>query len=339
MSERKTRIERAKELWPITKLWVALGCQNEPKIGSCKSPFREDRSASFLITEGDTGWVDFSSGRRGDAVDFIEEALGLTTAGAMLKLLELANLEDQPRDGSAPKPQTQREIMPPADFVEYKGPKEIEIPTIYTPSEDEVQQIATLRKLDPEAVQKAADDGLLFVATVDEQPCWVITDEARCNAQARLMSGEKWFGNGPKAMTIKGSVGSWPVGIGEAYSRGGVILACEGGPDLLAGYQLLHENGLHGAPIAFLGASNRKIHPGAKPFFNGSRVVIVPHNDWAGLSATYGNMNDRNQEWNIGWVDTMTAAGAHVIVKEIPMPTKDLNDFVQIPLVHRPKMV
>ena len=338
ISERKTRIERAKEVLPITKLWGILGCQNEPKVGKCKSPFRKDNDPSFLITETDTGWVDFSSGQRGDAIDFIEQALGLTTAGAMVKLLELAGLEDQPKDGSEPRVE-RRIIIPPVEFVEYKAQREIEMPTLFVPTEEEIEAIATLRSLTKEAVAQAVDDGLLWVATVEETPAWVIADRTKVNAQARRMDGEKWFGNGPKALTVKGSYGSWPVGIGEAYQKGGLTLVCEGGPDLLAGYQLLQEKGLHGAPVAFFGASNRRLHPGALPFVNGMKVCIIPHNDWAGLTATYGAYNARNSEWSPGWVDVFTNAGAHVSVREIPMPVNDLNDYLKIPLVHRQKML
>lgn len=339
MSERKTRVDRAKELLPITKLWEILGCHGTPKIGSCKSPFREEKRPSFIITENDMGWSDFSTGRRGDAVDFLEEALGLTTAGAMMKLLDMAGLSDQSKeDGAAPEPE-RREFLEPVEFVVQKIRPPIDLPTLFHPSDEDIEQIAKIRELSPEAVSRAGDDGLLWVGEHEGLPAWFICDRTRCNVQARRMDGELWdIGrNKIKAWTLKNSVASWPVGVGEAYERGGIIVMCEGGPDLLAAYQLIMDTGANGGPIAFLGAS-QKLHPGARMFFERRKVVIVPHNDMAGLGAIYGFLS-ANGEWQPGWVDSLAALECRVSVRELPWPIKDLNDYVKIPLVHRPKMI
>lgn len=339
MSERKLRIERAKELLPISKLWTILGCHNEPKIGSCKSPFREDRKPSFIITESDQGWSDFSTGRRGDAVDFIEEALGIGTAAAMVKLLDLSGLSDERKEGEDAPVFEQREVIEPIEFVHYKTRAELELPTLYAPTDDEITQIAGLRELSYEAVEQAAFSGLLWTCEFKDKPAWVITDRTRCNAQARRMDGQMWSigGNEAKAWTIKGSLASWPVGIAEAYEAGGLIVMCEGGPDLLAANQLLIDNQINGQPIAFLGAA-MKLHPGAKMFFRNRKVVLVPHNDAAGLTATYGVLG-RNGEWQAGWVDALADVDCKLSVRELPFPVKDLNDYVKIPLAHRPKML
>lgn len=53
---------------------------NAPKrTGLHHSPFREDRSPSMSIFSGGRKWLDHSSGKGGDAYDFVKEATGLAT--------------------------------------------------------------------------------------------------------------------------------------------------------------------------------------------------------------------------------------------------------------------
>ncbi len=115
-------------------------------------------------------------------------------------------------------------------------------------------------------------------------------------------------------MTLGGSRASWPVGLLEA-SQYPVIALVEGGPDLLAAFDLILKSGVKKiiAPVAMLGAS-LSIPDDALPLFEGKRVRIFPHTDaneagtsaarrWAGqlqsvamkvdgYAFAYGDLND-----------------------------------------------
>jgi DNA primase len=58
---------------------------------SCKSPFHEDRSPSFSISEDGRRWIDFATGERGDAVDFLDKIKGISNAEAFIELRKMVD--------------------------------------------------------------------------------------------------------------------------------------------------------------------------------------------------------------------------------------------------------
>ncbi len=63
---------------------------------SCRSPFREDRHASFSVFADGRAWKDFTTGEAGDAVDFIAKAHGLSKADAVRALISMAGTNGLP---------------------------------------------------------------------------------------------------------------------------------------------------------------------------------------------------------------------------------------------------
>jgi hypothetical protein len=144
-----------------------------------------------------------------------------------------------------------------------------------------------------------------------------VTDSTRKNAQARLLSGEPWPDICAKSKTLPGSCASHPLGlhdIGDADFVG----IFEGGPDLLAGLDLLgHRNrGKAFSVVGIVGAAMR-LEPYAGHFF-GKRVRIFRHNDAAGESAAKS------------WGTALKAGGARVEIATPPEAYIDWNDVARI---------
>src|SRR5580658_6367521 len=62
-------LDAAKARVGIADAWRALGLPGEPRR-TCRSPFREDRHASFSISADGHLWFDHATGEGGDVVDF-----------------------------------------------------------------------------------------------------------------------------------------------------------------------------------------------------------------------------------------------------------------------------
>lgn len=56
----------------------------------CHSPFRQDGNPSFSVFDDNRRWNDFATGERGDVVDFLVKAEGITPRQAACKLIEMS---------------------------------------------------------------------------------------------------------------------------------------------------------------------------------------------------------------------------------------------------------
>ena len=183
--------------------------------------------------------------------------------------------------------------------------------------------LARLRNINIEAVRIAVERGLLRFGTHQGLRCWFILDGTLRNVQARRMDGQP-FGT-VKALTLRDSRASWPIGIMAVQPSQSIALV-EGGPDLLAALSLAWAEEVEQlvAPVAILGASN-SIPKEALALFRGKRVRIFPHLDESGQLAA--------PRWEI----QLAGAGADVrcvSLKNIRMDTgetaKDLNDVCRV---------
>lgn len=95
-------LDDAKARLPIPALWRALGLRGSPGK-CCRSPFREDRNPSFSVFDGGARFKDFGCpDHRGDAVDFIALARGLSRPDAARELIRMAGLTDRDPDRRPP---------------------------------------------------------------------------------------------------------------------------------------------------------------------------------------------------------------------------------------------
>jgi len=304
----------AKARLSIPALWTRLELPGKP-TKSCKSPFREDRHASFSVSADGGLFNDFATGEAGDAVDFLQVATGLSREAACRKFIEMAG----GRCEAPPMPQR----TPAAPQARQKPI----LPDMRRGTAAELEALARLRNVSLAACLLASHDavGLLRMDTWKERAAWIVTDNERLNAQARRLDGQRWEGIGAKAQTLPGSWASWPLGI-KAGAHYPAFLLCEGGPDLLAALHFIHKAGAEAThfPVAMLGASQR-IHTDALPVFAGKRVRIMPHTDEAGREAA-----ER-------WAAHLATVGADVdcadfsgLRKADGAPIGDLNDCTSI---------
>ena len=313
----QSTLAEAKGRLNIYGLWRHFGFDGEPKA-SCRSPFRDDTKPSFSVNADGTLWNDFGTGEGGDAVDFFKRASGLSKTEACRKFIELAGGHYTAAPPAARhRPQAPESKPKPAFSRFHKG----------TPAD--FAQLASLRKIGREGLEFASERGLLWFATLEGLPAWIISDSERVNAQARRMDGQVWDrpDSHPKARTARGAWAAWPIGIKEAQPFPAIAL-CEGGPDFLAAHYLtLWEQASHHTkrdvqcvPVAMLGASLR-IHQDALPYFAGKRVRIFGHDDDDGRAAV--------ERWaqelkTVGVVaDAFTFAG---LAQVDGQPVNDLND-------------
>jgi len=306
LAEAKTRLS-------IPDLWHRLELPGEPKV-ACRSPFREDRCASFSVSPDGLLFNDFATGEAGDAIDFLRIATGLPFGTACKRFLELAG-------GAVSSPLPVRQTPPASPQVRQKP----SLPMMRRGTATELEAVANLRAVSRSASILANGAGLLRFATWKAKPAWIVTDDDRLNAQARRMDGEPWEEIGAKAQTLPGSWASWPIGAKTGANYPAFIL-CEGAPDLLAGLHFIHLAGREADcfPVAMLGAG-MDIHPEALEIFAGKRIRIMRHLDSAGAAAA-----ER-------WATQLEGVGADTdwadfsgLRKADGSQIKDLNDATQI---------
>ncbi len=314
LGARQLTIDEAKQRLTIRNLWALLDLPGEPKV-SCKSPFREERKPSFSVSPDGLLFNDFTTGQGGDAIDFLQLAIGLSREAACRKFIEMAGgrtCEARPlprRAPAAPQPRQRPNL-----------------PTMEPGTDEDLHRLATLRNVSFEACHIARCVGVLRFAELKGHRAWIVTDDEGLNAQARRLDGEPWAHiGGVKAYTLPGCWAGWPIGAktGREYPA---FMLVEGGPDLLAALHFIHREGFETTcfPVAMLGAKQR-IHEDALPIFAGKRVRIFPHDDEPG------------REGGESWARQFEAVGAEVdcfafsgLRKADGEPAKDLNDCTSI---------
>ena len=307
----------AKDRQRIPALWAMLNLPGNCHKNPCHSPFYERTSKpSFSVFNEGRNYKDHRTGEEGSAVDFLLLATGLSRAAACVKFIELAGGGRCDARVFTPRPA-------PAPQAPRLAPT---LPAMDSGTDDELRQLAALRHLDYSALHIARGAELLRFATLKGHRAWIVTDDARLNAQARRLDGGTWeHANGAKAYTLPGCWAGWALGSKQGANYPAFML-CEGGPDFLAAVHFItKENQLADVfPLAMLGASQR-IHEDALHALAGKKVRILPHVDAAGKSGA-----ER-------WTAQLHAIGAKVDIfdftglrKADGSPVKDLNDAAQI---------
>jgi hypothetical protein len=289
---------------------------------SCHSPWREDRNPSFSVYDQGRKWKDHATGDHGDAVDFLAKSLDIPAQEAVRRFVEMAGggyRVQAPRPKLAPTP------APKTEDTDEKRRRRAAWPAMELPADEELEAVATLRRLPVEGPQWAAIDGTLRMATVEGERCWIIRSTCGKNAQARQLDGEP-FQEGRaadpfflKAKTLAGSIATLPVG-NYHDTRWPAVALVEGGPDTLAAYAGIYRLGLLDtvAVCGMLGASMRPPY-GALATLKGRRVRIFQHNDEAGAKAADG------------WARLIHNAGGTVDIWQPSQAGADLNDIFHLP--------
>jgi hypothetical protein len=319
----RTRIEEAKAKFTIPVLWRIFNLRGGPGR-PCRSPFREDRSPSFSVSEDGLLFIDFATNERGNSIHFLARIRGFSYAEAYLELL---NMVDGPAEGKPAAPTRSPEARPEVT-------RRPDLSGLELCRESDLEQISKLRSIPIEGLQLACERKLLFAYQNPFQGrCWVITDDARRNAIARRLDGERFHfrqakegeKEGPKAKCWLHAEAKWPIGIAQATSFPAIAL-CEGGPDFLSGFALDHAGAVESlvAPVCMTG-SGCSIHKEALPLFRGKRVRIFADADEPGQAALQR------------WAEQLQEVQAEVdcysfdgLFKTDGSPVEDLNDFLLV---------
>jgi hypothetical protein len=191
------------------------------------------------------------------------------------------------------------------------------------------RQLARLRDVNADSLQMMSDRGILRFATFDGERAWVAVDPSLKNAQARLISGERWHGidcTSRSPRSDSGAVHGWPIGITAAASFGAIALV-EGVPDFIS---VLHHAACNGvesriAPVMLPGAGVRIVDD-ALPLFAGKRVRVFVHDDGGKGAGAFAL-----------WCGQLREAGAFAdgfsfdgLFQSDGRPVKDLNDLCRI---------
>lgn len=304
-------LEEAKAALNVADAWCRLGLADKPSK-SCRSPFREDRSPSFSVYENGHRWKDHSTGKGGDVADFVATALNVSLSDASKWLLEQTNARTNARSW----PKAQR--IAPAKPKPPEPRKPLALPVFERATISELHQLQELRGFELFAglqiLSKKGQLGFVNLPDGTERPrCWIITDSARRNAQARRLDGKPWQAIQAKAKTLPGSQAAWPIGASR-LSNASTVLFTEGGPDLLAAATwATYEVKQPWEAVTMIGAG-LSIHAEALPLFKGKDVYLFAHNDAAGIEAARK------------WHEQLIEAGATVTALCSDTEGRDLND-------------
>ena len=272
-----------------------------------RCPAHDDHNPSLSIAEG-KGQRIMVKCHAGCSYDNIIAALGLRPS-------DLFQQKAERRKGSPPS----QDLTPEQKRGRW--------PRFENPTPLELHRIGELRNIGEDGLRLAVKRGLLRCADYKSERCWLVTDEARFNAQARRLDGQpfKHDGTDKKTLTLPGSKASWPVGLNEIEPFHNVMLV-EGGPDLLAAHQFItvEECDVDCCAVAVLGAS-QLLSKSVLARFTGKHVRIFPHVDASGRKAA------------VEWARALLPVAAHVDVFSFDglrrldeQPVNDLNDLCSI---------
>ncbi len=317
-------LSAAKEALRIPELWRLLRLPGDPPrngCGACRSPFREERHASFSIFDEGRAFHDHTTGEKGDAVEFLRLATGLEGKPLFDRFRDLAGLPAGEDPGPALAPRRPAHPPPAARRVDLSR---FSIPTL-----EELRAIGRLRSISLEGLGLAVKRGFLRTGEIKGSRCWIVTEPDGSAAAARKLDGSPFRrpdGSGYKSHALTGK--SWPLGL-AALRRvpecTGAVMLCEGEADFLAAFHFIAawgEPDLH--PVAILGRT-QGITPAAATILEGRRIVAFPHDDpdAQGLAAV------EKWAWSIpgAQIEAFPFRGLHRLDGT---PVNDLNDCTSI---------
>lgn len=129
----------------------------------------------------------------------------------------------------------------------------------------------------------------------------------------------------PKAITLGGSWGSWPVGVNEARSFPCIVLV-EGSGDCIAGHHFIWlEDKEQRCPVVTLLGSSVNIPAQTVRLFHNKRIRLYPHLDEAGRRAA-----ERWADQLVGVAKAMDIFDFEGLRQVDGCPVQDLNDVCNV---------
>lgn len=255
-------------------------------------PFHAEKSGSFHVG-GKKGFEDrahcFGCGWDGDFFSFWQQLKGCDFKQAMQDLAQIAGVAmGMQVEWTRPEVPRVRQPERRLEEVSFKRPS---LPPLRPLRREECAELAHARGLRPDAVWTAArvhqraefsmwpmfeSRGEWLAYNRGAFPSWCAIDPTRNCAEFRRLDNERYERKDGTLIKTWSTAGkSWPLGAAAMNGRKAVMLV-EGGPDMLAAYDLLDRHRMleKVAVVCMLGAGNR-IREDALPFFAGCRVRIM----------------------------------------------------------------
>ncbi len=283
-----------------------------------------DRHPSLSVFPGDDGWVGLKCWK-GCTRDEVLSAAGLTVRnlGPDRRFEPKGAHFARHRPNAAPAQHPAPTPLPAPE----KATQRALWPCLLVPPPRALEAIMNLRGISIEGLKLAVERGILRTGNHHDLSCWFVTDDQRIAAQARRIDGQRFFSvDGPKGLSLPGTVGGWPIGTAALKPEHRSILFCEGGPDLLAAHAFIWAEGreANAAAVAMLGAS-ASIAAEAIEAFRGRKVRFVVHADEAGKASL-----TRWSHQLHGIADSMDSIGFGTLSRADGQPCNDLNDTLHV---------
>jgi hypothetical protein len=283
---RLNELTRLRQQCPMPLLLRKLGLAAHAHR-SCRSPFRDDETASWGIFQRDGRWFfkDHGTGESGDEVTLIARLKDWDTKIDFHRILDFYEKTARKEDASA---LTAVECpQPPSSSSSSSAPPDL---SRFSPgSNEQLIRLSLLRSISVEALRMASERGFLVFGFRLNCEVFGPKDQSGRLAEVRRLDGRLFpaFGSMPehKSDTLKGSVKSWPLGLLESTTAPSIALV-EGLPDFLAAFDFLHRENKAAtvAPVTMLSAS-LNIEATALVHFRNKQVRMFPHYDEAGIKA------------------------------------------------------
>jgi hypothetical protein len=322
----RKRIGAAKDRLRIQELWHLLNLPGEPKR-YCKSPFRDEKRASFSIFADGRTAIDYGTGEIFDGPRVLAKARGLSKGEALREFVRLA-------EGEVPNDYSHNIHRSSTEYRTTITTKP-DLSKFHTSHYDDLTTVARDRHLDFAAIKRAHELGCLRFGRVCGFQSWLLSDPAGWCAEGRRFGRLLYpaFGDlpGRKVHTIKNSLKSWPLGLGvdgSIIERTSLFVLLEGGPDYLAAWHfILRANREDILPITLLGRAIHGVHPDALGLLAGKKLKFFPHVDPDGgglrmvtlLSHQLRSVGCRPTYFDLEGLRAMDGG-----------PIKDLNDLVSV---------
>ena len=295
-------IEEARQRLPLPDLMVKLGLGDHAKP-KARSPFREEKNASFGIytANGRWRWKDHGTGEGGDEIDFIAKLENKSNQEAMLVYADLAGMPNQ-NNRSEPARFKLKTSTPTAfDWNKYKEAATAEF----------LKQLAEQRGVSVNIMQLARDNNIL----------------GACGDQPAFKSGE--------GAHIKCAGGGWrfepkgtqnvPLVFGDQGSKN--VYFFESQWDLLAIADAVGEDWSTALWVASRGASNGKC---IEAFAIGRKVYAFPQNDVA--------KKDGKIPSEI-WMQDAISVSNNIVRVRTPSKFADANDWIKSKEANRREVI